>query len=144
MDPEGYSHPSSSTPPPTRYYSQLSSPRKRRIHYAAETQTFLIPCKDDLRYFFEPDCSPECYYGSYEDQMPSYAPKEDVMMDPKVFRQACEILQVNPTVDLFASARHHQLPQYFGAVHDRQALGIDAFRYDWRKFYLCYANPPGI
>ena len=37
---------------------------------------------------------------------------EDVLLDPVVFRQARDYLKLKPTVYLFATDAHHQLPRY--------------------------------
>ena len=60
-----------------------------------------------------------------------------------VFMAMCENLGVQPTIDLFASQRHKQLPGYYTAdKHDRKALGHNAFAYFWERDKMLYANPP--
>ena len=46
-----------------------------------------------------------------------------------------------PHVDLFASARNHQLPAYYSWSPDPQALGQDAMMADWSGL-LAYTFPP--
>ena len=46
-----------------------------------------------------------------------------------------------PYMDLFASARNHQLPAYYSWSPDPQALGQDAMMADWSGL-LAYAFPP--
>ena len=76
--------------------------------------------------------------------MPSpYAqPKEDVMLDPVVFREACKRLKFKPTIDLFANAQHHQCPRYCSAKFDPKALTQNAFTLNWASEWRPYANPP--
>ena len=42
-----------------------------------------------------------------------YIDREQVLMDPFVFRQACKRLKFKPSADLFASATHKHLHRYY-------------------------------
>ena len=68
--------------------------------------------------------------------------RNDVMLNPLAFHQARKALRFKPSVYLFASAQHHQLPRYFSRAADPKAAGIDAFRADWKAESAPYANPP--
>ena len=41
--------------------------------------------------------------------------KADVMLDPAIYREVCRNLAYHPSVDLFASWEHHQVPRYYAA-----------------------------
>ena len=83
-----------------------------------------------------------------EDEMMSYLyfvqghDVEQVLLNPTVFKMACKKLKFKPSVDLFASATHHQLHRYYSKDYDPLSLGQDAFRYDWLAEAAPYANPP--
>jgi hypothetical protein len=67
----------------------------------------------------------------------------DVMLDPKIFRQARKELHFKPSVDMFANQNHHQVPRYYTAdPHDSKAVGCDAFKYNWLSEMKPYINPP--
>jgi hypothetical protein len=74
---------------------------------------------------------------------PRFGKEVAVKLHPRIFQFVCSKLEVNPTIDLFASADYHQLPRYFTADSmDPQALGINAFNYVWVPALTLYANPP--
>ena len=73
---------------------------------------------------------------------PARYDRNDVMLNPAIFRQARKTLQFKPSVDLFASKEHHQLPRYYSQTDDPQAVGTDAFLADWRLEQNLYCNPP--
>jgi len=83
-----------------------------------------------------------------EDAMLSYLnfveahDREQVLLNPKVFKQAIKQLKFKPSVDLFASATHHQLHRYYSKDFDPVSLGQDAFKFDWLAEAAPYANPP--
>ena len=68
--------------------------------------------------------------------------REQVMLNPVVFRQMRKHFRFKPSVDLFASSTHRQLPRYYSKVRDPQAVGRDAFQADWQAESAPYANPP--
>ena len=68
--------------------------------------------------------------------------RHDVMLNPLIFHKARKELKFKPSVDLFASAEHHQLPRYYSPVPDPKAAGLDAFKFDWKAEQTPYANPP--
>jgi hypothetical protein len=68
--------------------------------------------------------------------------KHDVMLDPYVFRRVTRELAFKPSVDLFASDAHHQVPRYFSQYADPKAAGQDAFQRNWAEETRPYANPP--
>ena len=48
---------------------------------------------------------------------------EDVMLNPIVFSNVSTYFRISPTTDVFASAQHHQVPDYFTAdPNDTNAL----------------------
>ena len=79
---------------------------------------------------------------SVEVQAPSLPDRNDVMLNPLVFHQARKQLKFKPSVDLFASSAHHQLPRYYSKTPDPKAAGIDAFTANWAAERFPYANPP--
>lgn len=68
--------------------------------------------------------------------------KNDVKMCPSVFRASCKALNFKPITDLFANAKHHQVPNYFSKNPDPLAVGCDALRHSWTKIKAPYINPP--
>ena len=68
--------------------------------------------------------------------------REDVMLDPVVFREVCAKLKFKPTIDLFANTRYHQCPRYFRATFDPRAVAQNAFNQNWSREWRPYANPP--
>ena len=82
------------------------------------------------------------HISSQVDSLRTPADKNDVMMDPYVFRRVTRELRFKPTIDLFASYEHHQVPRYFSRYADPHSSGVDAFSQDWTKEVRPYANPP--
>jgi len=70
------------------------------------------------------------------------ADRNDVKLDPRIYRQAKKFLNFKPSVDLFANAAHHQVPLYYSKTHDPAAIGMNAFSVDWNTFTHPYINPP--
>ena len=68
--------------------------------------------------------------------------RNDVKLNPKIFQLAKKTLQFKPSVDLFASKEHHQLPRYYSQTPDPRAVGTDAFVADWKLEQALYINPP--
>jgi hypothetical protein len=68
--------------------------------------------------------------------------RNDVLLHPYIFTYVCRRFNVTPTVDLFASFKHHQLPQFFSKTPHKDALGVNAFIYSWSPFGCVYINPP--
>ena len=64
------------------------------------------------------------------------------MLNPYVVRQICDILGYHHTLDLFASADHHQVPRYGSPYEDPQAFWVDSFAHSWQTGDILYANPP--
>ena len=62
------------------------------------------------------------------------------MLNPLVFKEARKQLGFKTSVNLFASADHHQLPRYFSQYNDPMAAGTDAFQIDWNTEEKTYAN----
>ena len=51
---------------------------------------------------------------------------EDVMLDPIVFHNVCTCFRISPATDVFASAQHHQLPDYYTVdLNDTIVLGCN-------------------
>ena len=65
-----------------------------------------------------------------------------IMLDPVIFHQAAKQLKFKPSVDLFATADHHQVERYFAPQRDAHAAAINAFSVDWRREWHPYANHP--
>ena len=57
----------------------------------------------------------------------------DVLMDPIIFHQASKQLTFKPSVDLFATADHHQVERYFATQRDANSSAINAVPVDWRR-----------
>ena len=74
--------------------------------------------------------------------MPLTQPKEDVMLDPVIFREACKRLKFKPSVDLFANAKHHQCARHCGPSLSPNAIASNAFLINWKAEWRPYANPP--
>ena len=69
--------------------------------------------------------------------------REQVLMDPLVFRQACKRLKFKPSADLFASATHKQPHRYYSRNPDPKALGTNALSFDWQAESATYATLRG-
>ena len=46
-----------------------------------------------------------------------------------------------PEVDLMATSRSNQVPQYYSALLDKEALGVDVFTQNWNMWRLAYVFP---
>ena len=68
--------------------------------------------------------------------------KEQVLLDPLIFRRAIKELKYKPSADLFASATHHQLPRYYSKEDDSRAVSTDALEFPWQAENSPYVNPP--
>ena len=66
---------------------------------------------------------------------------EDVLLHPTTFVNVCKAFQFFPEIDLFASARHHQVNSYCSQFPDPNAVACDAFSLNWRNL-RCWINPP--
>ena len=65
------------------------------------------------------------------------------MLCPTIFVAMCQNFNVKPAIDLFASARHHQLPRYYSVDRkDSRAEGYNAFNFLWTPDIMLYINPP--
>ena len=74
---------------------------------------------------------------------PKFGKEEEVKLDPRIFKMACDQFTFRPVIDLFASDRHKQLETYYSVdVDDQLALGINAFNFQWTSEVDLYANPP--
>ena len=74
---------------------------------------------------------------------PVFTLNEEVMLCPTIFAAMCQNFSVQPEIDLFASARHHQLSRYYSAVRDdSSAEGYNAFNFTWTPDVMLYINPP--
>lgn len=60
---------------------------------------------------------------------------------PTVFNDICRVFRV-PTIDLFASRINTQLPLFYSWKPDPDALGTDAFSFNWNTEPSLYAFPP--
>ena len=67
--------------------------------------------------------------------------REQVLVDPLVFCQACKRLKFRPSADLFVSATHNQLHRDYSHTPDPKALGTNALSLDWQAESAPYANP---
>lgn len=59
---------------------------------------------------------------------------------PQVFDLLRRSFHFHPTIDLFASARNHQLPRFYSWRHCAKAVGTNAFAFQWRE--PAWLNPP--
>ena len=62
-------------------------------------------------------------------------------LDGVVLKEALAHLQVNPTIDLFASRLNKQFANYVAYRPDPEALAVDAFSISWKE-HICYCFPP--
>ena len=60
---------------------------------------------------------------------------------PTVFNDICRIYG-EPTIDLFATRINTQLPLLYSWKPDPEALGTDAFSFNWNSKPSLYAFPP--
>jgi len=70
-----------------------------------------------------------------------YHSNSDVKLDPRVFKHACDLLDFQPDIDMYASRRHHQLTNYCSQHIDDEAFHQDCYELDWSQFRP-YLNPP--
>ena len=68
--------------------------------------------------------------------------RDDVMLDPVVFHRARKELKFKPSCDMFANAKHHQVPRYYSNEADPLSVGRDAFTANWAVEAAPYCNPP--
>ena len=74
---------------------------------------------------------------------PEFTLNEEVMLCPTIFLAMCQTFNVKPKIDVFASARHHQLPRYYSVDrNDSRAEGYNAFNFLWSPDTPLYINPP--
>ena len=74
---------------------------------------------------------------------PSFTLNEEVMLCPTIFVAMCQNFNVKPKIDLFASARHHQLTRYYSIDRkDPHAEGYNAFNFLWSLDTMLYINYP--
>ena len=64
------------------------------------------------------------------------------MLDPRVFKYAVKELRFKPSIDVFASRTHHQLPRYYSKHPDPRSAGTNALRQNWQAEATPYINPP--
>ena len=62
---------------------------------------------------------------------------------PRFIKQALKMLNVDPNFYLFASRTHKQFPQYFSYIPDPEAIGVDAFTFEWANTTY-YAFPHSL
>ena len=67
---------------------------------------------------------------------------ESYHLDKAQFKQVCYALGAEPRVDLFASGQNAQVKAYITKEADPKAMAQDAFKQDWSKLGVCWANPP--
>jgi hypothetical protein len=122
-----------------------------RIKLPSESRLHDVFHADRIRRYFPPTHPevnieiPEVPNLLEEDFEIDYTENEEVKLDPKIFKFICEQLDFYPTVDLFASSKHHQIPRYYTPekyANDRNAIGINAFKIDWKAESKPYINPP--
>jgi hypothetical protein len=70
----------------------------------------------------------------------------DYSLKSDVYRNALQMLQVQPTIDLFAHAQNYKCPRYAALPNLAQGLSkgaavLDAFTIDWRR-EIPYIFPP--
>lgn len=66
---------------------------------------------------------------------------QDWRLCPKVFRRVCSVLQLEPTVDRFASSQNHQLPRWNSRTFHPDAEAVDGLRQRWSD-EVNYLAPP--
>ena len=90
-------------------YQRTDVRRELFKNYLKFTETALMQNNDQ-------DAGPEL--AKISKVIPYAESKEDVMLDPVVFREITKRLKFKPTIDLFAIAQHHQVPRYCSARYD--------------------------
>lgn len=60
----------------------------------------------------------------------------------RTIAQKLFIMLGQPQVDLMATSASYQVNQYYSALEEGGAMGIDAFTKDWNRFSLAYVFPP--
>ena len=74
---------------------------------------------------------------------PSFEHNEEVSLCHTIFLAMCQNFDVHHGIDMFASARQHQLPRYYTAdPNDHNAEGYNAFNFNWSPGMALYINPP--
>ena len=63
------------------------------------------------------------------------------MLNPQLFKEACDFLKFSPSLDCFATRHNTQLPKYVSYKPDPFATHVDAFTVNW-NYYNCYIFPP--
>ena len=64
------------------------------------------------------------------------------MLSKKLFAYATKLLNIQPTIDLFATRINKQLESYVAYRPDPYALAIDAFTQKWDPNVIYYLFPP--
>lgn len=64
----------------------------------------------------------------------------DYFLPQEIFSQLISLLDISPTVDLFASRISNKLPKFFSYDYDPYSSGINAFNQSWPR--SCYLFPP--
>ena len=76
---------------------------------------------------------------------PHFEANEYVFLRPTIFKAMCQNSLVTPSIDMFASARHHQLPSYFSTdPNDSNAEEYKAFNCLWNSDTMPCVKPLGI
>ena len=123
--------PEDETPPP---FHNVTSMKGQEVKAETNVVTFADPIRTDLE--------TKLPIGQHS-QSSQAVDLNDVMLDPTIFRQARKELNFKPSVDLFASDNHHQLPRYHTAdPQDTKAVVCDAFKFNWLSELYPYINPP--
>ena len=65
----------------------------------------------------------------------------DYQLDPTVF-QSLNSIWGPFSIDLFSSYRNNQVPNFYSLYFCPEALGINAFNFDWSLHNKCWCNPP--
>lgn len=78
---------------------------------------------------------------AYSDNLSRLVREDEAVLDQEAFQFVCDRLQVEPTVDVFATRFSAKLDRFCSKMQDNQAWAVDAFAFPWAGEVI-YAFPP--
>ena len=66
----------------------------------------------------------------------------NLQVSKELFNQACNALQVNPTIDMFADPSTFKIKRYVSSIPSKEAVALNAFSMNWNSEHQIYAFPP--
>ena len=79
-------------------------------------------------------------FNSKADALSRRVREKSFSLPHSLFQYLCEIFQLTPEIDLFASILNNKIDNYYSEGPDPHAIGFDAFLYHWPS--TVYAFPP--